>query len=111
MRKVLGVTFALAVALTLPAAAMEKQGTVRSVDIGEQSFVLEDGTELSLSSDHLVHVSPGDKVLVTYETKEGRNVVVEFEVRTMGPEGQETTNLGSKTQIFELSDVQGEGSE
>lgn len=103
MRKALGMTLAIAltVGFTLPAAAGQAKGTVKSVDAADHSFVLEDGTQLWLSDQHIADMAPGDKVLATYQTQGGKNVVVEFERRTMSPDGQETTNLGGTSDMDE----------
>jgi hypothetical protein len=82
-------------ALPLSALAAETTGTVKSVD--SQSFTLEDGTQLWLSEGQAAEITPGEKVQAMYEIKGDRKVVTELERLTTGPEGQITTNLGSRT--------------
>lgn len=77
MTKTLGLTLALLVTLTLSAAAEDVTGTITSFGPADQSFVLEDGTQLFLSTGQLPNVAAGDKVLVTYEVKDGRKFVVD----------------------------------
>lgn len=77
MIKTLGLTLALLLTLTLSAAAEDVTGTITSFDPANQSFVLEDGTQLFLSTSQQPNVAAGDKVLVTYEIKDGKKVVVD----------------------------------
>jgi uncharacterized protein YrrD len=90
MSKVLGLSLALVFALSLPAIAAEKLGTVKSVDRASQSFTLEDGTQLSVSDGALADLTPGQKVRAAYEVKGGKNVVTQLN-RVDTP----TTNFGS----------------
>lgn len=95
MTKALGLTLALSLALVLTAAAEEKKGTVRSIDTADKSIVLEDGTKLSVSTDQIADMAPGDKVFATYKMQGGKNVVVALERRTGDP--GDTTNFASRT--------------
>ena len=75
MKKVLGLTLALTLAVAASAAAEEMKSTVKSIDSMNQSFTLEDGTQLSLSGYGLIQLAPGDQVLAAYEMKDGKKVV------------------------------------
>ncbi len=77
----LGLAVALSLGLTLPAAAENTAGTVQSIDKADKSFVLQDGTRLSVVSDRHLDMVPGDFVLATYETQDGKNVVTRVERR------------------------------
>jgi uncharacterized protein DUF1344 len=83
--KTLGLTLALVLTLAMAAAAEDVTGTIMSFDPAAQSFVLEDGTQLWLSTSQQPNVGAGDKVLVTYEVKDGKKVVVD--VRATPPLG------------------------
>ena len=99
MAKTLGITLALLLTLTLSAAAEMAKGTVKSVDVTQHSFTLEDGTTLSVSDKYLGDLSAGDKVEAVYQVQGGQKVVTDLERRTMGVEKQETTNFGSRTRV------------
>ena len=75
MKKVLGLTLALTLTVAASAAAEEMRSTVKSIDSMNQSFTLEDGTQLSLSGYGLTQLSPGDQVLAAHEMKDGKKVV------------------------------------
>ena len=75
MKKVLGLTLALTLAVAASAVAEEMKSTVKSIDSMNQSFTLEDGTQLSLSGYGLIQLSPGDQVLAAYEMKDGKKVI------------------------------------
>jgi len=75
MKKVLGLTLALTLAVAASAVAEEMKSTVKSIDSMNQSFTLEDGTQLSLSGYGLIQLAPGDQVLAAYEMKDGKKVV------------------------------------
>jgi hypothetical protein len=76
VKKALGLAFALSMALTVPALAEDMTGTIASYNPSAQSFTLEDGTQLWLQSGQEPKVTPGDRVLVTYEVKDGKKVIV-----------------------------------
>ncbi len=95
MRKILGLTLASMLALSLFAAADEVRGTVKSIDRANQSFTLEDGTQLSVSDSMLSELTPGNKVRAAYEMKGGKNVIIELHRVATGLDGQLTTNFGS----------------
>lgn len=78
MRKALGLTLALTLALSLTAAAEETQGKVKWIDRASQSFTLQDGTQLSVSDRTLDELTPGDQVRAAYEVMDGKKVVTEL---------------------------------
>src|SRR5438552_11283855 len=84
MKKILGLTLALALALPLTAVAMEKGGTVKSVDRASHTFTLEDGTQLSLGAGATGDVMPGEQVRASYEVKDGKNIVTDLDRVTKG---------------------------
>ena len=97
MKKALGFTLALLLTLSVSALAETKAaGTVKSVDAAGHSFTLEDGTTLTVSDNHLTELAPGDKVQAVYEAQGDKKVVTDLDRRTIGPDGQETTNFGSR---------------
>jgi hypothetical protein len=94
MRKVLGLVFALLVTVTLSAAAEEVKGTVKAIDRGDHSIVLDDGTKLTVSDRQLTTVTPGEQVRAMYQTDGGKNVVTDLEPRGIGSDFRGTTNWG-----------------
>jgi hypothetical protein len=105
MKRVSG--FALVMLMALPVAALgaEATGKIATIDRTDGAFVLEDGTRLWIDEGRLADLRPGEKVLATYSTKDGKKIVTEMEYRT-GGDGGETTNLGSPTSFFNHQDVQ-----
>ena len=99
MGKALGFTLALTLALSLSAAAgeMKSAGTVKAVDPAGHSFVLEDGTRYVVSDSYLNELKPGDKVEAVYEMQGDKKIVTDLNRRTIGSDGQATTNFGSRT--------------
>ena len=96
MRKVLGFGLALVLALPLAAGAEGITGKVETVDPADHSIVLEDGTKLSVSDQQLIDLAPGEQVKATYEMQGGKRVITDLDHRTMGSDGQETTNFLSR---------------
>ena len=78
MGKALGLTLALLLTLSLSAAAEQATGTITAIDRADQSFVLDDGTRLSVSYNHLMDVAPGNQVQATYETQGSTKIVTEL---------------------------------
>jgi len=84
MRKALIVAVALTLALATGAGAAEVQGKIKSVDTGEKTFVLEDGTKIWLGEAVNVPadtLKEGADVTVSYEDKDGKNVATSVEVK------------------------------
>jgi len=75
MVKALGLTLALLLTLSLSAAAEQATGTIKMIDRADNSFVLDDGTRLSVSNEHLMDVAPGNQVQAVYETQGGKKIV------------------------------------
>ena len=73
---------ALAVLAFAPAVqAAELAGIVKQLDTAASTLTLEDGTELRIPSQDLMDkLHEGDKVLVTFEEKDGEKVVSSVEV-------------------------------
>lgn len=84
MGKALGLTLALLLTLSLSAAAEQATGTIKMIDRTDNSIVLDDGTRLSVSYNHLMDVAPGNQVQAVYETQGGKKIVTEL-----------STNLGT----------------
>ena len=101
MVKGIGFAFALVLALSLSASAGELAGKVQSVNPGDHSFVLEDGTRLWMPDGSMAELTPGDKVLATYETQGDKKVVIGIDRRTEGSDGQDTTNFGSIPEVVQ----------
>ena len=95
MVKRLGLALALLLTSALSASAGELAGKVQSVNPGDHSFVLEDGTRLWMSDSILTEPLPGEKVLAVYEMQGDKKIVVGLDRRTTGVDGQETTNFGA----------------
>ncbi len=82
MKKVWIVAVVLTLALSTAAWAAEVQGKIKSVDPGEKSFVLEDGTKIWLGEAVAVDtVKEGADVTVSYSEKDGKNVATTVEVK------------------------------
>src|SRR5262245_9869557 len=79
MRKTLGLALALTLGLSLTAAAEETRGTIRSMDTGNHSIVLEDGTRLWISEGQQAVVAPGDYVDAADEAMHGKKLVKTLE--------------------------------
>ena len=84
MGKALGLTLALLLTLSLSAAAEQATGTIKMIDRADSSIVLDDGTRLWVSYDHLMDVAPGNQVQAVYETQGGKKIVKDL-----------ATNLGT----------------
>jgi Cu/Ag efflux protein CusF len=102
MKKVLGLTLALALALPMTALAMEKGGTVKSVDPASHTFTLEDGTQLTISTGAMSQLQPGEQVRASYDVQDGKNVVTEINRVTKFSDGQIMTNLGGTIQRSDI---------
>ena len=68
-------------ALASAAQAAELEGVVKQLDTAASTLTLEDGTELRIPSQDLMDkLREGDKVLVTFEEKDGEKVVSSVEI-------------------------------
>lgn len=91
MRKVLGLTLALLLTLTVSAIADEiVMGKVKAVDPTDKSIVLEDGTKLWVSEGQISGLAAGDQVRAMYETDGGKNIVSGIDHHTVGSESRFT---------------------
>lgn len=86
MVKTLGLALAMTLGLSLTAMAEETRGTIRSMDTGNHSIVLEDGTRLWVTEGQEATVSPGNYVEAAYQSMDGKKVVIELE-RRVGLDG------------------------
>jgi Cu/Ag efflux protein CusF len=81
MMKVVALTFALLLGLSMAAWAGEVAGKIQAVDSAERVITLEDGTKLwvaeGISIDSL---KEGVKVTASYEERDGKNVVTSIDV-------------------------------
>jgi hypothetical protein len=78
MRKVLGLTLAMVLTLTLSAVAGEVTG--------DRSIALEDGVMLSVADSQISGLTPGDHVPAMLEIQGGKAIVSGFESRMIGSE-------------------------
>jgi Cu/Ag efflux protein CusF len=73
---------ALTFALTGAAAAGDVQGKVKTVDISEKSFTLEDGTKVWIGEGvSMEKLKEGSDVQASYDEKDGKNVATSIEVK------------------------------
>ena len=107
MKKIFGLTLALALTLPLSALAAEKGGTVKSVDQANHTITLEDGTQLTLSTGGMTELAPGEQVRAAYEVQNGKNVVTELNRVTKFSDGQLMTNLGGPS-VDRMNERQGD---
>ncbi len=82
MRKVLVIAVALLLVLSAAGAwAGEIQGKIQNVNPADRMFVLEDGTQLWVAEGiSLDTLKEGASVKATFEERDGKKVVTNFEV-------------------------------
>jgi len=82
MKKVLGIVMALMLVFAVAGAwADDIQGKIKSVDTGERSFVLEDGTQLWVAEGVAMDsLKEGASVKAAYEERDGKKVATDLEV-------------------------------
>ena len=82
MKKVLGIVMVLMLVFAVAGAwADDIQGKIKSVDTGERSFVLEDGTQLWVAEGVTMDsLKEGASVKASYEERDGKKVVTGLEV-------------------------------
>lgn len=74
-------SLAFVVCPVVAVAASTLEGTVKEVDTAMGMVVLEDGTELRVTSGEIMaKIHEGDKVELTFEEKDGQKVVSSVEV-------------------------------
>ena len=96
MGKAIG--FALALMLTVPllAAAEQMQGTIKTVNSVDHSFVFfENGTKF-WANGHLDGLERGDQVLAGYETQGDKKMVTYIAYPSSGPNGQMIPHFGAQ---------------
>ena len=86
VKKALGFAMAMTLGLSLTAMAEETRGTIRSMDTSNHTIVLEDGTRLWVTEGQEATVAPGNYVEAAYQSKDGKNVVIELQ-RHVGLDG------------------------
>lgn len=82
MKKILGVALAVLFAVPVVASAADVTGTVTSIDRDNHSFVLSDGTQLTMGSS-MIDLKEGDAVRAAYEIQGGKNVLTGLERRSV----------------------------
>ena len=81
-RHVTIVAMVLAVALVLPVWAGEMEGKIQSIDAGERTVTLDNGTKVWLSDGVAIDsVKEGAEVKVSYEEKDGKPVATSVEMK------------------------------
>jgi len=82
MKKVLGIVMVLMLVFAVAGAwADDIQGKIKSVDTGERSFVLEDGTQLWVAEGVAMDsLKEGASVKAAYEERDGKKVATDLEV-------------------------------
>lgn len=82
MRKALIGAMVLTFALSGAAWAADIEGKVKSVDAGEKSFTLEDGTKIWVAEGvSLDMLKEGADVKASYEEKDGKNIATSVEIK------------------------------
>ena len=72
----------LVFALSGGAWAADVEGKIRSVDAGEKSFMLEDGTKVWVGEGvEIDKLKEGADVKASYDEKDGKNVATSIEVK------------------------------
>ncbi len=82
MGKVLGVLLAALLVVSVSAAwAGDIEGKIKQVDPSERALVLDDGTKLWVAEGLAMEgLKEGASVKASYEERDGKNVIVSFEV-------------------------------
>ncbi len=76
MRRIVGTTLALLLAVSTAAFAADIEGKIRSVDPSDRVIVLEDGTRLWIAEGMpMDNLKEGASVKASYEERDGKNVV------------------------------------
>jgi Cu/Ag efflux protein CusF len=82
MRKILGITLAVLLALSIGAWAADMiEGKIQSVDTSDRVFTLEDGTKVWVAEGLPIEkLKEGAQVKASYEVRDGKNVATDIEV-------------------------------
>jgi hypothetical protein len=78
---------AVALSVSMSAAAEESRGTIRSTNAADHSIVLDDGTRLWVSEGQFADLSPGDQVQAVYAMQADKKVVTQLYRRPPAPDG------------------------
>jgi hypothetical protein len=82
MRKTVIGAVVMAFALSGVAWAADIEGKVKSVDMSEKSFTLDDGTKIWVSDNvPLDSLKEGASVKASYEVQDGKNIATSVEVK------------------------------
>jgi len=82
MRKAVIGAVVMAFALSGVAWAVDIEGKVKSVDMSEKSFTLDDGTKIWVSEGvSLDTLKEGADVKASYEVQDGKNIATSVEVK------------------------------
>jgi len=82
MLKAMVSAVALTFALSGAAWAGDVQGKIKSVDMSEKSFTLEDGTKVWVGEGmQMDKLKEGSDVKASYDEKDGKNVATSIEVK------------------------------
>jgi hypothetical protein len=81
MKKIMGITLAALLGLSVAAYAAETAGKVQSIDRSDRMIVLDDGTKLWLAEGvSMDDLKEGTQVQASYEERDGKNVVTDLKV-------------------------------
>jgi hypothetical protein len=81
MKKILVLTCALVLGLSMVAGAGEVMGKIQAVDSTERVITLDDGTKLWIAEGVSIdNLREGARVKASYEERDGKNVVTEISV-------------------------------
>ncbi len=82
MRKALIGAVAVLLAVSGAAWAADVQGKIKSIDVTEKSFMLEDGTKIWVAEGVSIDsLKEGAEVKASYEEKDGKNVATSVEMK------------------------------
>jgi hypothetical protein len=81
MKKILVLTCALVLGLSMVAGAGEVMGKIQAVDSTERVITLDDGTKLWIAEGVSIdNLREGARVKASYEERDGKNVVTSLDV-------------------------------
>ena len=81
MKKIVGLTCALVLGLSMVAGAGEVTGKIQAVDSAERVITLDDGTKLWIAEGVSIdNLREGARVKASYEERDGKNVVTSLDV-------------------------------
>ena len=81
MKKIIGLTCALVLGLSMVAGAGEVTGKIQAVDSAERVITLDDGTKLWIAEGVSIdNLREGARVKASYEERDGKNVATSHDV-------------------------------